>query len=232
MENPFHDIVATQITQYSSRLPFEQQCAFYAALMEGVAHAVVAKASGLSVQTIGSLRAAGTHFAGQMRYPRVAAEWRRLGRDEFVRRYVTAEIHDRLRVANADVRAAKFKPRQGFNPRAYRYRGPHTIKDQLTGEETRIQIDLEKNPPRPGWKWKNLESSNYDPFRAEWRGDPRRQEYGFASSGEAYAFCRLRFAPTAEEMRDGSYDAALSDDWLYEQRKADEKPENKIPENK
>lgn len=218
MTSPFDYILNTKITEGSStRLPFGELCAFYAALVDGVPPRIVSVATGLAITSVGSLKAAGTFHAGQIRYPKIAAEFRRLGREPFIHRYVTAEIHDRIRVAGDQVKRARLEPKPfaGVNPRASKFAGVHTLKDPR-GADVKIEIAFARSPDSPGWKWRRLGPfSQYDDIRDAWRGDPRHQERAFAKSKDAYDFCRLRFLPTEAQILDNSAFQAMDDAAFY-----------------
>jgi hypothetical protein len=209
MENPFADIVENQVNRHTTRLSFDEMCAFYSALCEGVAPVVVARASGLQQTTIASLRAAGTWHAGQHRYPKVAAEYRSLGRDAFIHKYVTAAIRDRLRVAADQVKRNKLGrfDAGGANPRANRFAGAHTLKDPMGFPPQTFLIEFDRGP-KPGWAWRDQN----DP---DLRGDPRHEERRFATSQEAFNFCRLRFTPTEAQMDTPEYAQAVDDSYFY-----------------
>jgi len=192
------------------RLPFDEMCAFYAALCEGVKPSVVSRASGLRPATMASLRAAGTWHAGQMRYPKVAAEYRSLGREAFIHKYVNAAIRDRLRVAADQVKRSKFAALDvgRANPRASRFAGAHTLKDPLGGPSQTFTIEFDRGE-KPGWAWRESETGPL-------RGHPAYDERRFASSQEAFNFCRLRFVPTDAQMSTREYDQAVDDSNYYQ----------------
>jgi hypothetical protein len=210
MENPFASIVENQTSLGHARLSHEELCGYFAALKEKVHPKVVAKASGLSISTVCSLRAAGTFHAGQLRYPRVAKEYEFLGRATFIHRYVTPVLIDKIRVAADQVNRAQFALMTedgGVNPRATLYAGEHMIA------ERRILIFFDRDPEAPGWKWRDLTETPFREFPLETvRGDTARQERGFPTSKAAFDYCRLRYAPTDAENDDGRAEAA----WTHE----------------
>ena len=157
MENPFADIVENQINTSNSRLPFAELCGFYAALADGVTNRIVAAASGLSEPAVASLRHAGEQYASQIRYPKVAREYRALGRQAFIHKYVTGELKDRLRVARHNVNIDRLapKPRDGVNPRASKYAGTRLIVDPNDHMETTVEIAFDRGA-NPGWKWHEI----------------------------------------------------------------------------
>lgn len=223
MENPFADIVENQIERHATRLPFDEMCAFYSALCEGVIPAVVARASGLKPQTMASLRAAGTWHAGQMRYPKVAEEYRSLGREAFIHKYVTASIRDRLRIAADQVKRKKLEPPPAgaSNPRANGYAGRQAIKDPLGGPPITVTIEFDRQTPgKPGWTWREYAGwpepkPGFDGAPVL-RGDPRHQERRFASSRDCLDFCRLRFCPTEAELGTPEQEATGDDRYFYQ----------------
>ena len=192
MENPFIDIVQTQILRNNprnQRMPFEDLCAFHAALMSGVANETVAVATGLAAQTVSYLQNAGKFLGGQIRYPAVARERSRLGDEAFVRTYATPRIRDRLAVAAEQIRLKQLAPRpQGaVRANAKRYEGPHAFTDEF-GNEWAFVVRLSHEPP-VGWLYGvTLEPGRgrIDPEHVRWIGDKARDGRGFATSTEAY----------------------------------------------
>ena len=218
MQNPIADIVENQFTiDRRSRVPFEELCAFYAALKWDAAIAVVAQASGLNVSTIAHLNAAGERRGGQIRYPKVRAEFVRLGLEKFSTAYLTAPIRDRLRVATEHIREKRAEPsaiaRAGVNPRAIKDRGRHAIKDPSGGPDTPIEIAFDYGP-KPGWKWR----APSDEAAQSWRGDPRHEERGFATSADVKAFCQTRFGPSDDEIIGGASELATDDSYFWANR--------------
>ena len=213
MESPFADILKTQLTFNPRKLSHEDACGFYAALHDGVAQPIVAKASGLSQGAISHLKAAGEHRGGQLRYPKVAEEYARLGREAFIHKYVSAIIRDRIRVAHDQIvnHRATMTERAGVNPRANKDRGRQVIKDPQGAPDTPIEIKFDYRL-KPGWKWRGGETGD------AWRGDPRAEESGFAMSSDARAFCQLRFGPSEEQIRSGENEAACDDTWFWSHR--------------
>lgn len=189
-ENPLADIVEPRISnQRHTRVPFVELCGFYAALQLGVSRADVVFATGLSPGAIYYLSQAGHTCGGQFRYPRIAAEWARLGREAFVEKYLHAAIRDRLRVAHAAVRQ-KLAPGgapPAINPRANAYKGAHRFK---LNENSIYAVDIayDRNPKNPGWVFRHRLD-----YGEAWRGDGMREEARFASSRDCWLHCRQRY---------------------------------------
>ena len=184
MENPIADLVESQIVSSNPRMPFEEQCAFHAALLCGVRNDAVAVATGLAMPTVAYLRHAGQHMGGQIRYPRVARERAQLGDQEFIHRYLNPKIRDRLAVAINQVKTKKLepKPANGIRPNATRFRGRQEIT-ALDGSKWAVLI---KFTPE-GWFYGYC----LEPGRGErklehviWQG--QRDGQGFATSTDAY----------------------------------------------
>jgi hypothetical protein len=221
MENPFADIVNSQLIYKTVKLSHSDACAFYAALREKVSQPIVARASGLTQGAISHLAAAGERRGGQIRYPKVAAEYRALGREAFIHKYVTPIIRERLRVASLETRArspSAFEA-EGVKPRANKDRGRHLIKDLEGGPDTPVEIQFDRGP-KPGWKWRLLEPTPGDPIAAAWRGDPKREERGFPTSSAARAACQIRFGPSDADFETGAFDDATDDSYLFEALRA------------
>jgi hypothetical protein len=229
MENPFADILQTQITDQRRKLPFPEACAFHVALKEGVSQPVVARASGLTQGAISHLARAGERLAGQIRYPKVAQEYAKLGREAFIHKYVTAPIRERLRVADIAVRnqPRNSLERAGVNPRANKDRGRHTIRDSSGGPDVEIEIQFDRGQ-RPGWKWAEYDPTHPGQLTGQWRGDPANEERGFKSSAAAKAFCQCRYGPSDEQIFNDENMAANDDSYFFDHLFDAEKIHTKI----
>ena len=174
---------------------------------------VVMAAAGVSSATASHLNAAGERRGGQIRYPKVRAEFDRLGLEAFSTDYLTAPLRDRLRVAAEQIREQRAEPsaaaRAGVNPRANKFRGFHTLVDEGMGPAL-IEIAFAREAPI-GWRWRVISQGNQRFEGETWRGDPRANEQSFATSEDAYNLCRVRFAPTDAEIDSGAFDAAMDD---------------------
>ena len=216
MENPFADILGTSTIPDYSRLSFEEQCAYYVALMpykvsstgemQRFPPAAVAAAAGVSQSTISLLGDAGQVRGGQLRYPKVAAEYAALGHEAFVHKYVTPIIRERLAVAYDAWKARKRNPdlnQRGYNPRANRYVGRHEWPKTSIGLHAIVYVDLA--PERGGYFWFDLKPRQDLPEialnQATPQGDPERErdpndhEQGFATSTDAWRAARDRLDP-------------------------------------
>lgn len=219
-QNPIADIADTIISrQRNSRIPFAELCGFYAALVWGAPLGVVVEAAGLDRSTVAHLRSAGTHRSGQMRYPKVAQEFARLGKAEFSTKYLTAPIRDRLRVAKDRIDRAAIEPRERrINPSADAYAGRQPIKDPTGGPDVTVTIEFDRGD-RKGWTWREY-AGRPEPLPGSdgafvLRGDPRHEERRFVTSTEAREFCRLRFCPTWDEIGSPEQEATGNDDYFY-----------------
>jgi hypothetical protein len=216
-QNPLADIAGLPISQQrNSRIPFEELCGLYAALQWDVPLGVIIRASELDKSSVYHLRGAGTFRSGQLRYPRVAQEFAKLGKADFSTKYLTAPLKDRLRVAHDEYRRNATMPRlQRISPNASAFAGVHTLKDPLGGPDQTFEIVFDRGE-RPGWTWRDR---NPGAETDELRGDPRDQENRFTKSKYALDFCRLRFVPTEKQVLDGSNEAASDDSWFWAQKK-------------
>lgn len=215
MESPFDHILRKQRYQHQTRLPFAELCGFYAALMDGISPAIVSRASGLAVATVASLRAAGQIHAGQLRYPKIANEYRALGREAFAQKYATYWIMHRLEEAtdHAVKELAAPKRFEGVNPRADSHAGHHSYLNKRTGLQVEFDIGLTETP-FPGWSWRDKHFGGpVHPDGRMWRGDPRHEERRFARSKDAHDFYLLRAMPT--ERQDSDSEAANDDSYFY-----------------
>ena len=186
MENPIQDLVESQITITGPRMPFFDQCGWFAALACGVHNRAVAVASGLAPPTVAFLKQAGQHYGGQTRYPKVAAEYAALGHDAFVHRYLTPKIRDRLAVAINQIRRKQLEPKtqDAIRPNAKAYQGRREIT-ALDGSKWAVQIRFTPD----GWFWAwALEPGRGEikPEHMRWQGDELRQSRGFPTSRNAW----------------------------------------------
>lgn len=210
MENPLADILENSNIPDYSRLSFEEQCAYYIALRPYQASsggqtkrfppAAVAAAAGVSQSTISLLGDAGKVRGGQIRYPKVAAEYAKLGHDAFVHRYLTPIIRERLAVAYDDWTRRKRNPdinSEGWNPRADRYCGRHEIPETSIGLHAIFWIQAV--PDLHGYAWRNLKP-RYDlpeipVSEAPLQGDPTRGGKGYATSQDCFRAAKHRLDP-------------------------------------
>jgi hypothetical protein len=217
MENPFAEQLKDLPFRNTSHLTFEEQCAFFAALRLSVPPLAVAQAAKLNRVTISHLNRAGSFLGGQIRYPKVAREYEILGHENFIHKYLTPPIRDRLAVAIDAYKRRERNPdlnANGFNPLANRYCGRHEWLETSLGLHSIFRIEL--IPDRRGYLWRNLkpfqgleeivgDQVSYDPA-AQLNGDPSRgpergpSALGFATSKDCYSFVKRRFNPTARQL--------------------------------
>ena len=205
MENPLAEMLADCDTPNYGRLSFEEQCAFYIALqpftvfttgeIKQFPPSAVAAAAGVSQSTISLLADAGKLRGGQIRYPRVAAEFAKLGETAFTQKYLTAPIRDRLAVAYQQWKIRKQNPdanAHGFNPRANRYCGRFEWPETSIGLHAIFLIQL--TPDQGGYCWRNLKPRQDLPeipaSEAPLQGDPDRYNRGFATSEACFRWVR------------------------------------------
>jgi hypothetical protein len=200
MENPLAEMLKDLDTPNYGRLSFEEQCAYYVALMLKTPPAAVAAAAGVSQSTVSLLADAGLVRGGQVRYPRVANEYSKLGHDAFALKYLTAPIRDRLQVAYAAWKERKRNPDlnpQGFNPRADRYCRRYDWPETSIGLPAHFVIHLA--PDHGGYVWRNLKPrhdlAEISLNEARVEGDPARSNRGFATSEDCFRFVRNRLNP-------------------------------------
>lgn len=220
MENPLADLVESLESAMRKSLSFEEQCAFYIALKLGVKPPAIEIASGLSRHAISQLSRAGSFLGGQIRYPKVVREYETLGHENFIHKYLTPPIRERLaqavdayqrRERNPDLNA------KGFNPLANKYLGRHEWLETSLGLHVVFFIELV--PDRAGYLWRNLkpfqglpeivgDAISYDPA-AQLNGDPSRgpergaDAKGFPTSKACFEFIKRLFNPTAKQQAEG-----------------------------
>lgn len=210
MENPLADMLEGLAIPDYGKLSFEEQCAYYIALLPykltttgettRFPPAAVAQAAGVSQSTISLLSDAGQVRGGQLRYPRVAAEYAKLGHETFVHKYLTPIIRERLRVALDDWKRRKRNPdvnEHGYNPRANRYVGRHEWPKTSIDLQAIFYIDLAHD--RGGYLWFNLKPRQDLPEiplnQAIGQGDPACSNRGFATSEDAYRWVKAYLSP-------------------------------------
>ena len=187
MENPLSDLVESQMTRGNPRMPFEEQCAFHAALMCGVRNEAVAVASSLSTSAVAYLRHAGERLGGQLRYPRVARERALLGDPAFIHKYLNPKIRDRLAVAINQIKTKKLapKPPGAIRRNATAKLGRH---DLVTPDGSKWAF-LVKLTPEGFFYGFVLEPGRgeINPEHIRWKGDQSRTGRGFATSRDAWS---------------------------------------------
>lgn len=198
MENPFADLVESQMARTNSRMLFGELCSFHAAMMCGMTNEPVAVATGLSLPTVSYLRHAGKHVGGQLRYPAVAKERRALGDEAFIRKYATPLVRQQLADALEQIRLKRTapKPPGAIRPNAKRHAGSHDVKTDWNGDWA-FTVRLSTEPPI-GWLYGiTLEPGRgaIKPEHVQWFGDSARDGRGFATSTEAYTAIMSMIAP-------------------------------------
>jgi hypothetical protein len=217
MENPLAEMLKGLHSGKHRKLSFEEQCAFHIALKLGVPPLAVASAAGVSPIAVSHLARAGSYLGGEIRYRAVAREYETLGHENFIHRYLTPPIRERLAQAIDAYKRRKRNPDRnpkGFNPLANRYCGRHEWRETSLGLHSIFQIELV--PDRQGYLWRNLkpfqglaeiagDQVSYDPA-AQLNGDPSRgpergpSALGFATSKDCFSHIKRRFNPTAKQL--------------------------------
>jgi hypothetical protein len=173
---------AAPIQKSGRKLSFTGKCAAYGALHCGAKPYAVAAVFGLSETSISFLAGCRTDDRAPLedldgglhdlnltrgrrgdrrpRYQDVATEFERLGEREFLRRYLTPSIYERIVAAQSQPKntAHNFKP----NPNADKLRGVHDFGEGLW-------IRVEWIPPDHGWAWCECEKDG-DIENNRWKG--------------------------------------------------------------
>jgi hypothetical protein len=174
MFNPFADDIRNSIARGKNHQSFEDLCGYYGALMCGVENEAIALAADLSQPSVAYLRVAGEFRGGQLRYPKVAREYRMLGHDAFVAKYVTAALKERCLTARHNIEHGLAQARQSnaVKPRASGLVGRHILKPR-----GRPALVIEILPPLPegyfylfltslmGGEVKREHAPKYGPFK-------------------------------------------------------------------
>ena len=217
MENPFAEQLKGFDNPDYGRLSFEEQCAFFGALKCQVPRLAVAKAAGVSQATVSLMLSAGELRGGKLRYAKVAREYETLGHDQFIHRYLSAPIRERLDQAIADYRRRERNPdlnAKGYNPRANAMCGRYEWRETSIGLHAIFRIEL--HPDGAGYFWRNLkpfydqaeiaaDQVGYHPACHLW-GDPSRgpergpEAKGFATSKACFAHVKRLMNPSPTQM--------------------------------
>ena len=212
MENPFAEALKNLPSRNTRKLSFEEQCAFYAALKLEVPPLAVASAAGLSPMAVSHLARAGFLQSGEIRYRAVAREYADQGHENFIHRYLTAPIRERIehaidahkrRERNPDLNA------KGYNPLANRYCGRHEWPETSLNMHVIFRIEL--YPDGAGYFWRNLKLQGLaehesDHPAAYLHGDPSRgpergpDAKGFPTSRDCFFHVKRLFNPTAKQQ--------------------------------
>ena len=213
MENPFAEKLEGLDTPNHGKLSFEEQCGYYAGLMLTRARpgspdrpwtplpcAVVAHAAGVGSATISHLLAAGHVRSGVLRYPRVAAEYAKLGHEAFVHRYLTPIIRERIDQAIDAFKRKKRNPdvnERGWNPRANGYCRRFDWPQTSIGLPAHFIIQAV--PDLHGYAWRNLKPRHDLPElridEAPLQGDPTRNGQGYATSEDCFRWVKKYLDP-------------------------------------
>ena len=199
-KNPFTDVLKDYIltgTAAKKHLTFEEQCGYYGALLSGVPYLVVAAAAGIAGPTASYLARAGSRVSGQIRYPKVAAEFAALGKAAFIHRYVTPTIHARCLTELSNHEKGLLEPRltgRARTSRAKGYAGVHILKprSEFTTETWRIKIFA-----RAGQWFAAIIGS---PMRGQVEFEHAQKLGPFATDRDCYLAARKQLTPNAEEM--------------------------------
>lgn len=165
--------------KYRQKLTFEERCQVLALMRQGLNRNVVAIAFDIGRQTV-------SHIANDTspHYRSVREEYKKLGHEEFVGKYLTQEAVDRVSAAahHPDVhktareeRKAKAEPETGPNHRATKHAGFHTVKPEQCAYSHRIEIkwfdagdpindpaDVNTRVSMPGWFYRDLDGDDPD----------------------------------------------------------------------
>jgi hypothetical protein len=199
MENPFAEALSDLKEPNYKILPFEQQCGYYAALLMDVPHSVVASVSGLKQPVVSHLSRAGRVISGRVRYPRVAREYRALGHEGFIHRYLTAKIYEDCLYGIAErkrVREAKRAQSDGIPANVMRYCRRYEWPKTELGMHVIFRIEQHAD----GFLWRNLKPFQREPEvppeeqnRIALRGDDA--DHPFKTPIDCFRFLKEKFQP-------------------------------------
>jgi len=150
-----------QSTKFAAKMSFEERCAVLALVASNVNRVIVSEAMGVDRRTVGHIvNPASSH------YRNVRQEMSRMGRDEFVAKYITEEVAKRVsEVANKTIPEAE----KGPSERARGKAGVHTVHPAQCGYSHRLEIKFWRVGDKPthgqeitekGWYYRDLDSKD------------------------------------------------------------------------
>jgi hypothetical protein len=146
--------------KFSSKLGFDQRCEVLALHRTGVGRSVLAEAYGLDRRTV-------THIynPNSPHYRAVREEEERLGKEEFLKKYITENAVSKLRkVMKTEGQVIPTQPHGPPGKRtATKYAGVHEVKNENTVFPHRIQVawregDLDN--AGPGWYYRDADGAH------------------------------------------------------------------------
>lgn len=156
--------------KYASKLDFDQRCEILALYRTGVGRAALAAAYKLDRRTI-------THIYNPQspHYRNVREEERKLGTEQFMRKYITENGLSRLKgvtpAPSEGPKVTKLMPRRQATSKS----GVHVVKTDATSYEHRIQIGWRENgvdSAGAGWYYRDADGA--DPEAWLHNGDDSR----------------------------------------------------------
>ena len=145
--------------RFSPKLDFDQRCEILALFRTGVGRAVLAEAYGLDRRTV-------THIYNRAspHYRNVRAEEQKLGKEEFMKKYITENGLNKLKAATE--RMPKPPVEEPKGPRANRnsrkFAGVHKVKNDNVAFEHRIIVSWQEatlDNAGAGWYYQDADGS-------------------------------------------------------------------------
>ncbi len=156
---------AVNVGKFAPKLNTEERCAVLALVRAGIRREVVAAAFGVDRRTVG-------HIANpsSLRYRETRNTYTNLGHDEFLKRYITEEVAQRVaKVSDAPVvEDTSLK----VSSRANRMAGEHRVKPPQCEYEHHIEIAFMEVDGVKGWYYRDIDS---DPDTWLHNGDDSRK---------------------------------------------------------
>lgn len=147
----------THSTKFAPKLSFDERCSVLALVRANVSRKIVSEALGIDRRTVG-------HITNEtsLHYRNVRQEYKRIGHDDFIAKYVTEEVARKVaEVANkpVDVVHATGNPSERARAKA----GVHTVKPEQCSYSHRLEIKFfHKNEDEgiaaTGWHYRDLDS--------------------------------------------------------------------------
>lgn len=132
---PRDAFVAASTGKFQSKMTFDERCQVLALLTAGVARITVAAAFSVDRRTV-------THICNtnSPHYKNVRAKLRELGKEEFIKAYVTEDVAKKVAEAHARVQEDAPAPHSAPSVRSAGAAGIHTVKPEQCAYTHRLEI--------------------------------------------------------------------------------------------
>lgn len=152
--------------KYSPKLTFDERCGILAAFKKGIGRRLLAATFDLDRRTVSHL-----YNSASPHYRRVREELKRLGDEEFIERYLTEDIMNKIKEASGDpaVQAAvalddkhDVKIRRVPSERSNKYKGVTVIQPDQCDYTHRVEVQWVESHHGLGWYYKDWDGESPD----------------------------------------------------------------------